>query len=774
MMELPKGVEELMAWAVAEATSAQAEAVEPAHLFVAACKLAQSRLAEALQAAGIEPVSLYRRVRSAAYGNSAKAEGGPTRVSGRVWRILDNAVGRAEALKREYHSVEVMISLLKHPDSALRKAFESENLPIDILVQYLEQSELKTVVADPTLPPEIPPTIPTMPPSSRPPTPTIDRFGKDYSALARAGKFDPVIGRRDEIKQVVRMLLQKQKNNPVLVGEAGVGKTSVIEGLALKLADAEAPADLREWRIVEVVLASLVAGTTFRGEFEERLQQVIKEAESDPQLILFLDELHTLVGAGSVGGSLDASNILKRALARGGIRLIGATTPDEYRKHIENDSALERRFQPVRISEPTPEQAREILSGLRSTYEAHHHLEITNEALDAAVELSVKHLPDRRLPDKARDLIDRAAVAKRFLSFTPGLPLNPDQKRVTRDDVAQVVAQWTGIPVERLTTSEQLRLLGMEDALRKRVIGQDHAIDAVSQQVRTAMSGLSDPMRPYGVFLFTGPTGVGKTELAKALTEFLFGDERKLIRFDMSEYMEKHSVSKLIGSPPGYLGHDEGGRLTDAVHENPYSVLLFDEVEKAHPQVADIFLQIFDDGRLTDSHGRTADFRHTVIILTTNFEGEEERRAIPGFHGGAEARASKQTAEGSAEAARQQLLARFRPELVNRISHVIAFHALGEVQVRAIIDKLFERTQRRLGDKQIVLQVAPAAYDILMKIGYKPEWGAREMERVIEQQIVRPLAQGLMDGRFAAGEKVFVIIANEGLALSKEVQRVTT
>src|SRR5882672_1742731 len=365
-MDLPKGVDDLMAWAVAEATSARAEAIEPAHLFVGACKLSQSRLADALQAEGIDPKALYRRVRAATYGASARAEGGPARVSGRVWRILDNAVGRAEALKREHQTVEVMISLLKHPDSALRKVFEGESLPIDNLVQYLEMTGVEAAQIHPTLVPHAAATIPpTMPPSGRPATPTIDRFGKDYTALAMEGKFDPVIGRRDEIKQIVRMLLQKQKNNPVLVGEAGVGKTSVVEGLALRLAAADAPADLREWRIVEVVLSSLVAGPTFRGEFEERSQQVIKEAESDPQLILFLDELHTLVGAGSVGGSLDASNILKPALARGRVRLIGATTPDEYRKYIESDSALERRFQPVRISEPTPEQAREILLGLR-------------------------------------------------------------------------------------------------------------------------------------------------------------------------------------------------------------------------------------------------------------------------------------------------------------------------------------------------------------------------------------------------------------------------
>jgi ATP-dependent Clp protease ATP-binding subunit ClpC len=759
-MEFPKGVDELMAWAVAEATNARAEAVEPAHLFVAACKQRESRLSEALAAEGIDPGVLRRTVRTNAYSTGSQAAG-PTRVSGRVWRILDNPVGRAEALKREAYPVEVAISLLKHPDSALRRLYESESLPLESLVRFLEQSggsvQTNEVV--------IPSTIPA--PPGRPDTPTIDRHGKDYTALARDGKFDPVIGRRDEIKQVVRLLLQKQKNNPVLVGEAGVGKTSVVEGLALRLVAEDAPADLKEWRIVELILSSLVAGTTYRGEFEERMQLVIREAESDPQLILFLDEIHMLVGAGSVGGSMDASNILKPALARGNFRLIGATTPEEYRKHIENDSALERRFQPVRILEPTPEQAREILEGLRATYEAHHKLEITNEALDAAVELSVKHLPDRKLPDKARDLIDRAAVAKRFLSFTPGLPANPDQQRVTRDDVAQVVAQWTGIPVERLTSDEQLRLLGMEDALRKRVIGQDHAIAVVAQRLRTAISGLGDPGRPSGVFLFTGPTGVGKTELAKALAEFLFGDESKLLRFDMSEYMEKHSVSKLIGAPPGYIGHNDGGLLTDAIRETPYSVLLFDEVEKAHPNVADIFLQIFDDGRLTDSHGRVADFRHTVIILTTNFRGAEEARAIPGFRRNAAVEPG--TAEASPEAIRQQLLERFRPELINRLSNIITFHSLGEAELRAIIDKLMARVQRRLLDKRIELLLTPEAGDTLLKLGYRPEWGAREIERVIEEKIVQPLAQALLDGVFKSGDTVSVIKVGEEVQLSTKM-----
>lgn len=760
-MELPKGLEELMALAVTEATHAQAEALEPAHLFVAACKLNQSPLSAAWQSAEIDPKALRRRVRVVAYGTNARSNSGPTRLSSRVWEILSNATGRAEALKRELPTVEVMISLLRHPDAALTQIFAREKLPVEKLVQYLEGSGVEAAVDEQTL------ASTGLMRGQHPPTPTIDRHGKDYTVLAQAGKFDPVIGRREEIKQVVRILLQKQKNNPVLVGEAGVGKTSVVEGLALRLVAPDAPAELREWRIVEVALSSLVAGMKYRGEFEERLQQMIKEAESDQQLILFLDEIHMLVGAGASGGAMDAANILKPALARGRMRLIGATTPDEYRQHIENDSALERRLQPVRIEEPTPEQAREILMGLVSTYEAHHKVEISSEAIDAAVELSIKHIPDRRLPDKARDLIDRAAVAKRFLSFTPATAAEADRPRITRDDVAHVVAEWTGIPVERLTADEQLRLLGMEQALRKRVIGQDHAVEAVAHLVKTAMSGLSDPTHPYGVFLFMGPTGVGKTELAKALAEFLFGDERQLVRFDMSEYMEEHTVSKLIGAPPGYIGHDQGGLLTDAVRQTPYCVLLFDEVEKAHPRVSDIFLQIFDDGRLTDSRGRTADFCHTVIILTTNLNDANEHQSMQGFRPDDPAdTGSSQEHELSPEDVRTLLLSRFRPELINRFSRIIQFHRLGTDQVREIINKLIARVQERVADKNIELYLVPSAHDALMEVGYKQEWGAREMERVIEQLVVQPLAQGLLTGNFKAGEVIYVVSDGEGITLT--------
>ena len=762
-MDLPKEVEELMALAVSEASLVEAEAVEPIHLFIAVCKLPTREVTRALQAEGQTDLKgLRRRVRAVALEVCLKKQGGPQRVSGRVLNILDFARLRAVNASESLNTVCVLVALLEHADTDLRRVLEREKLSIEGLIKRLEEKgPAKEANADEAQP--------ARPDTARSLTPTLDRYGRDYTILAHEGKLDPVIGRRDEVKQVARILLQKQKNNPVLIGEAGVGKTSIVEGLALRAAAEDAPDELREMRIIELMLSSLVAGTKYRGEFEERLQLVMEEAESNKGVVLFLDELHTLVGAGSAEGSLDAANILKPALARGRIRCIGATTTGEYRKYIEQDSALERRFQPVRVEEPTREQAVEILRGLRAAYETHHRVEITDEAIDAAVDLAIKHLPDRRLPDKARDLIDQAAVRKRFSSFSPRAE-GESNLRVTREDVAEVVARWTGIPVEQLSGDERKRLLEIEDVLRRRVVGQDQAIAAVSNIVRTAMTGLSDPTRPYGVFLFMGPTGVGKTEMAKALAEFLFDDEKRLLRFDMSEYMEEHSVSKLVGAPPGYVGHDEGGLLTDAVRKTPYCVLLFDEIEKAHPRVSDIFLQIFDDGRLTDTHGRTADFRHAIIILTTNLSREKERKLIRGFRPEEPERASAEhdLDQLSTEDSRKLLLSHFRPELINRVSRIVQFRSLGHSQIRAIVDKIISRVQHRLTPKSIQVQLAPGAYEVLMGLGYKPEWGAREMERVIEQQIVQPLAQGLLDGRFTSGNVVYVVPDQSGVSLSTD------
>jgi ATP-dependent Clp protease ATP-binding subunit ClpC len=771
-MELPKEIEKLIGYAASEASFAGAEALEPLHLFIAVCKLKDALIIRSFEAAGVSDLqALRRRVRAYAAEVCLKKEGGPHRVSGRVLNILDQARLRAISAGRSVDPGYLLMALLDHADRDTRQVIEREKLPTANLIAQLgrirEQENFeKDPVGAGVTPPERFPA-----PAEQPLTPMLDQYGKDYTALVKDGRLDPVIGRREEIKQVARVLLQKQKNNPVLVGEAGVGKTAIVEGLAERAAAETAPEELRRMRIIEVMLSSLVAGTKYRGEFEERLQQIVEEAEADPNIVLFFDEIHTLVGAGSAGGSLDAANILKPAMARGRIRCIGATTAREYRQHIEKDPALERRFQPVRVEEPTREEARAILLGLRDSYEAHHRVKITEEAIDAALDLSIKHLTDRRLPDKARDLMDQAAVRKRFSTFSPqGAEAVGEQQQVTRADIAEVVAAWTGIPVERLSVNEQKRLLEMEAVLRRRVVGQDEAIGVVSNAVRTALTGLSNPSRPFGVFLFMGATGVGKTELSKALAEFLFGDEQRLLRFDMSEYMEEHSVSKLIGAPPGYVGHGEGGLLVEAVRKLPYSVLLFDEVEKAHPRVSDIFLQIFDEGRLRDAQGRMADFRHTVIILTSNLSAGKERKPVRGFVPGKPGPEGADNNDAAGKLSREELqkllLSYFRPELVNRLTAVVQFRPLGEEQLRGIIDRMVARVQERLSEKDIRLQLTPPAYDALAKIGYKPEWGAREMDRAIEVQVVQPLAQGLLEGKFTPGQVVYVLPGGDGVSLS--------
>jgi len=796
-MELPKEIEELMTVAVKEAARLEAEAIEPVHLFIAACKLNPPVVADIFGAHGIDSRQLRQRLRAIALAECQKHADGPQRIAGRVMSTLDRARVWSHANGYPLGVASLLISLLKHPDELLQRAYSSEALPVEELVlnlsralkeeksassekeRSLEKRDSERRAADrraaerraskKTI--ETSKKVVEMPRVWHPETPVLDLCGNDYTRLARDGKLEPVIGRRDEIKRVIRILLQKQKNNPALVGEAGVGKTSIVEGLALRVVAEDAPPEIRDWRIVELLLTALVAGTTYRGELEERLQRIMAEVESDPQLIIFIDELHTLIGAGSAIGTLDIAHLLKPQLARGRMRVIGATTITEYRRYIEKDPALERRFQPVRVEEPTPQQAREILAGLRPIYESHHVVKITDEALDAAVELSVEYLADRRLPDKARDLLDQAAVKKRFMSLTPS-KVAGSTPEVTREDIAEVVAEWAGIPVARLFFKAAPQPHAqIEEALRRRVIGQEESITEVSRVVRTVLAGLAQPDRPSAVLLFIGPTGVGKTELAKALAEFLFGDERRLIRFDMSEYMEEQAAAKLIGAPPGYVGHEEGGLLIDAVRSHPYSVLLFDEIEKAHPRVSDLFLQIFDDGRLTDSHGRTADFRNTIIILTTNLRasgGDSQKRRY-GFRASRAGLDEKDEEKQSAtqDELRASLLSHFRPELVNRINKIVQFRALGAVEIRAIIDKLIERVRQRLKEKRLELHLTPRAYDALTKAGYKPEWGAREMERVIEHQIVEPLAHGLIDGQFKSGETVFVVPANGGVALTK-------
>jgi len=648
---------------------------------------------------------------------------------------------------------------------------------------------------------------------------SLEKYSRDLTELARQDKLDTVIGREEEIKRVMQILTRRTKNNPVIVGDAGVGKTAIAEGLAQKIVADDVPDSLKGRRVMALDMGALVAGSKFRGEFEERLKAVMDEIrQAQGEIILFIDEIHTVVGAGAAEGAIDASNMLKPALAHGELQCVGATTLDEYRKFIEKDRALERRFQPVFISEPSVEATVEMLRGLRPRYEAHHKIKISDQALVAAARLSQRYISDRYLPDKAIDLIDEAAsklridtesappevkaleqrlkqlineeeAASQRQDYEQATQLKVERLRlegeynqaksswlqqekidgvVDEEDIAQLISKWTGIPVSQMLEGEAEKLLHMEQRIHDRLVNQDEAVVAVSEAIRRGRTGLKDLRRPIGSFIFLGPTGVGKTELARTLAQFLFGDENAMVRLDMSEYMEKHTVSRLIGAPPGYVGYDEGGQLTEAVRRRPYRVILLDEIEKAHPDVFNILLQILDDGRLTDGHGRTVDFKNSVIIMTSNVGVELIRRDMTiGFAAQRdEARTRKQRYDSMKEKVLGEMKKTFRPEFLNRIDEIIVFHELTEDQLRNIVDLLIKDLQGRLADRKLVVELTERAKSWLAKVGYDPQYGARPLRRAIERYVENPLSTKLLRGEYSPGDTIIGDLGDDGLTFT--------
>ncbi|MFC1964193.1 ATP-dependent Clp protease ATP-binding subunit [Chloroflexota bacterium] len=745
------------------------------------------------------------KVRSAVefiIGRGEKPSTTETGLTPRAKKVIELAIDEARHLGHNYIGTEhLLLGLIREGEGVAASVLDSFGITIEKArteaTSILSQSTTKSRLARA---------------ASR--TPALDQLGIDLTAAARADKLDPVIGRNKEIERVIQILSRRTKNNPALIGEPGVGKTAVVEGLAHRIVAGDVPETLEEKRIITLDMGALVAGTKYRGEFEERLKKIIDEIKAASNCVLFIDEFHTMVGAGAAEGAVDAANILKPSLSRGELQCIGATTLDDYRKYIERDAALERRFQPVLVEEPSVSETQDILQGIKERYEEHHRLTISDEALNAAAVLAARYIPDRYLPDKAIDLIDEASSRVRIKHRTMPVTLkelkqqaentrrDKDSALATRqydyaaelrerelqiddrikqldaewhteqeqekpvvvpEDIAEVVSMWTGIPVVQLADDETGRLLHMEDALHERIVGQDEAINTISKAIRRARAGLKDPRRPIGTFIFLGPTGVGKTELVRVLAEFMFGGEDALIRLDMSEFMEKFAVSRLVGAPPGYVGYEEGGQLTEAVRRKSYSCILLDEIEKAHPDVFNLLLQIFDDGHLTDAKGRRVDFRNSIIIMTSNIGAELIRKGVNlGF---SSRKDEVKTREQSYERMKDNLLGElkksFRPEFLNRIDNVVVFHSLNKEQIRQIVDLMLKSVEQQLSEKEIKLQVTDAAKDFIGEKGYDEVFGARPLRRVIQDMVENKLSEDLLRGKFQAGDTVVVDLEGE-------------